>query len=177
MILNISSSISDAIFLLMVVGVPLYGHIKKVAVFDSFVDGAKEGVPLIVKILPFLVGMIVAIGMLRASGAIDSFTSLIKPFLDYINFPTEIIPLAITRPFSGAASNAVLVDIIHSYGPDSLIARTAAVLMGSTETTFYVIAVYFGAVAIKKTRHAIPAGLIADFAGLIAAVVICRIVF
>ena len=172
-----SKSLSDFIFLSLVAGIPLYGYVRGISVFDSFVDGAKEGLPLIIKILPYLVAMIIAVGMLRASGAIEFMSYSLGGVLDLFGLPKEMLPLAIARPFSGAASNAILVDMINTYGPDSLFAKMAATIMGSTETTFYVIAVYFGAVGIKKTRYAVPAGLIADVAGLIAAVWISRWLF
>lgn len=176
-IVNLSKDISDIIFLSLIAGIPLFGFYKKVSVFDSFVDGAKEGFPLVLKILPFLVGMIVAIGMLRASGAIDLLAFYFGDVLEIIGVPREILPLAIARPFSGSASNAILIETITREGPDSLLAKMAATVMGSTETTFYVIAVYFGAVRIKKTRHAVPVGLLADCAGLLAAVWVCRWLF
>lgn len=172
-----SKDISDGVFLLLVAGIPCYGLIRRVAVFDSFVEGAKEGFPLVIRILPFLVGMIVAIGMLRASGAIEVLTFWFADVLQLLGVPREVLPLALARPFSGAASNAILLDIIHQYGPDTLLAKMAATIMGSTETTFYVIAVYFGAIGVKKTRYAVPAGLIADLAGLLAAVWICQWLF
>jgi len=172
-----SKNISDVVFLALIAGIPFYGFLRGVSVFDSFVTGAKEGFPLVIRILPFLVGMIVAIGMLRASGAIDVISYLFSSVLELVGLPKEMLPLAIARPFSGAASNAILVDMIRTYGPDSLFAKMAATIMGSTETTFYVIAVYFGAVGIKKTRYAVPAGLIADISGLLAAVWICRWLF
>ena len=161
----------------MVAGIPLYGYIKKVRVFDSFVEGAKGGFELIIRLLPFLVGMIVAIGMLRACGIIEFLSDNLSYVLHYIGIPSEILPLMISRPFSGSASNAILVDLIHTYGPDSLIANTAATLMGSTETTFYVVAIYFGAIGIKNTKYAIPAGLFADAVGMLAAVWISRYIF
>lgn len=176
-LVNISSYISDIIFLLMVAGIPAYGYMKKVPVFDSFVSGAKGGFELVIKILPFLVGMIVAIGMLRSCGLVEFLSEHVGYLLAYIGAPPEILPLMIARPFSGAASNAVLVDLINTHGPDSLIANTAATLMGSTETTFYVIAIYFGAIGIKNTKYAIPAGLFADAVGMLAAVWISRYLF
>lgn len=176
-LVNISSYISDVIFLLMVAGIPLYGYVKKVRVFDSFVEGAKGGFELIIKLLPFLVGMIVAIGMLRACGIIEFLSDNLSYILNYIGIPSEILPLIISRPFSGSASNAILVDLIHTHGPNSLIANTAATLMGSTETTFYVVAIYFGAIGIKNTKYAIPAGLFADAVGMLAAVWISRYIF
>ena len=168
------SSISNALFLLMVAGIPLYGALRKVKVYDSFLEGAKEGFDVVIKIIPFLVGMLVAIGMLRASGAFDTISALLAPALNLIGVPSEIIPISLMRPFSGAASNAMLVDMISAYGPDSLVARIGGTIMGSTETTFFVIAVYFGAIGIKRPRHAIASGLFADVVGILAAVYICQ---
>jgi spore maturation protein B len=176
-LVNISSYISDIIFLLMIAGMPLYGYIKKIQVFDSFIVGAKDGFSLIIKLLPFLVGMIFAIGMLRACGVIEFLGDNLGYMLEYIGAPAEILPLMISRPFSGSASNAILVDLINTHGPDSLIAITAATLMGSTETTFYVVAVYFGSIGIKNTKYAIPAGLFADAVGMLAAVWISHYLF
>ena len=160
--------------LFIVGGIPLYGYLKEVNVFDSFVDGAKGGLDLVFKLLPFLIGMIVAVGMLRASGAFDMLASACAPLLKALGIPEPLLPLGLLRPFSGAASNAVLVDLIKTYGPDAMVSKMAATLIGSTETTFYVVAIYFGAVRIKYMRHAMAAGLIADFTGLFAAVYVCR---
>ncbi|HJN38396.1 MAG TPA: spore maturation protein [Gammaproteobacteria bacterium] len=168
------SGISNALFLSMIVGIPFYGITHKVKVYESFLEGAKEGFDVVIKIIPFLVGMLVAIGMLRASGAFDSIAALLSPSLQFIGVPAEIIPISLVRPFSGAASNAMLVDMISTYGPDALVSRIGGTIMGSTETTFFVVAVYFGAVNIKKVRHAVAAGLLADFVGILAAVYICQ---
>lgn len=174
---DMGSLISDWIFLSLVVGIPMLGLMRGVTVYESFIEGAKGGFEIIVKIIPYFVAMIVAIGMLRASGAFDLVNRMLAPVFNAVGFPVETLPLALMRPFSGAASNAILVDTIHQYGPDSLLAKTSATIMGSTETTFYVIAVYFGAVGIKRIRHAAITGLIADAAGVIAAVVVCNWLF
>lgn len=174
---NFANQLSNWLFLAFVVGIPLYGAIKKINVFDVFVTGAKQGFDTSVSIIPYLIAMIVAIGMLRASGFFELLNSLLAPLLSALGMPTELVPLALIRPFSGSASTAVMAELIHEHGGNSLIAKTAATMMGSTETTFYVIAVYFGAVGIKRTRHAIPAGLLADLAGVIASVVVCRYLF
>ncbi len=154
-----------------------YGYLKKVPVYETFVEGAKEGFNIGVKIIPYLVAMLVAIGMFRASGALDVFTSLLSPLTNFIGMPAEVIPMALMRPLSGSGSIGVMTDLMKTYGPDSLIGFISSTMFGSTETTFYVITVYFGAVSIRKTRYALPAGLIADAAGLIAAVYICRLLF
>lgn len=161
----------------LLVGIPLIGMIRKVKVYDVFIDGAKEGFNVAVRIIPFLVGILVAIGMFRASGAMDLLTNAVRPALAAINFPPEVFPLAVLRPLSGSGSLALATDIIKRYGPDSLIARTAATMYGSTETTFYVLAVYFGAVGVKRTRHAIAAGLIGDTVAVLAAAAICSWMF
>lgn len=174
---NFANQFSNLIFLAFVVGIPLYGALKKINVFDAFVSGAKQGFETSVTIIPYLIAMLVAIGMLRASGFFDLMQQILAPVLSSLGMPSELLPLALIRPFSGSASTGIMAELIHQHGGDSLIAKTAATMMGSTETTFYVIAVYFGVVGIKRTRHAIPAGLLADFAGVIASVTICRFLF
>ena len=172
--MSAANSISSAIFIGIIAAIPLFGAIKKVKVYESFTDGAKEGFDIIVKMIPFLVGMVVVIGMLRASGAFDLLGSLLAPSLQKIGIEPDLLPLMIARPFSGAASNAVLIDIIKTHGGNSVIAHTAATMIGSTETTLYVIAVYFGSISIKKSRHALKCGLLADAAGIIASILICN---
>jgi spore maturation protein SpmA len=155
---------------------PLYAAARGVKVYDEFVEGAKEGFGVILKIIPFLVTMLVAIGMFKGAGGIDLLSRLLSPILTPLQFPTDLLPLALMRPLSGSATLALLTDIVHRLGPDNLVSLTAATIYGSTETTFYVAAVYFGAVGIKQTRHAIPAGLLADLTGIVASVIICRAV-
>lgn len=174
---SLSQTFSSILFLGMIAGIPLYGYLRKIKVYDVFVEGAKDGFHIAIKIVPYLLAILVAIGMLRASGALQLLTRPFTPLLHWLNLPPDILTLALMRPLSGSASNGILVEIIHNYGADSFAAKVAATMMGSTETTFYVIALYFGAVAIKRTRHAIPAGLIADAAGIIAAIIICRLIF
>jgi spore maturation protein B len=155
---------------------PLYAAARGVKVYEEFVEGAKEGFGVILKIIPFLVTMLVAIGMFKGAGGIDLLSRMLSPILTPLHFPTDLLPLALMRPLSGSATLALLTDIVHRLGPDNIVSLTAATIYGSTETTFYVAAVYFGAVGIKQTRHAIPAGLLADLTGVIASVVICRAV-
>ncbi len=169
--------IADIIFLIFVVGIPLYGTYKKFNVFDSFITGAKQGFETVIGIVPHLVAMLVVIGMLRASGFFDSMAQFLGPILNQVGMPSEVLPLVLIRPFSGSAANGVLADIIHQNGGNSSISYLAATIMGSTETTFYVIAVYFGAVNVRFTRHAIPAGLIADSMGVIASLAVCNYLF
>lgn len=174
---NVANQFSNGMFLAFVVGIPLYGAIKKINVFDAFIVGAKEGFGTSVSLIPYLIAMIVAIGMLRASGFFDLLHVMLAPAMASIGMPDELLPLALIRPFSGSAATGVMAELIHEHGGNSLIAKISATMMGSTETTFFVIAVYFGAVNIRRTRHAIPAGLLADLAGMIASVCICRYLF
>jgi spore maturation protein B len=157
----------------LLVGIPLIGLIRKVKVYDVFIDGAKEGFQVAVNIIPFLVGILVAIGMFRGSGAMDLLTEALRPVLSLVNFPPELFPLAVFRSLTGSGSLALTTDIVKTHGPDSFLGITASTMYGSSETTFYVLAVYFGAVAVKKTRHAVPAALIADIVAAIAAVAVC----
>ncbi len=161
----------------IIVSIVLYGMFKKVAVYETFTDGAKEGFTTAVTIIPFLVGMLVAIGVFRASGALDLITGALAPITELIGMPGEVVPMALIRPLSGGGASGVMNELFTTYGPDSLIGRMASVMNGSTETTFYVLAVYFGAVGVKKSRHALPAGLIADAVGLITAVIITNMMF
>lgn len=162
---------------LLIVGFPLYGMVKKVPVYEEFVEGAKEGFSVAVTIIPYLVAILFAIAMFRASGAMDFLIEGLRPVLALIGMPAELIPMAIVRPLTGSGSAAIVLDMINQFGEDSIFVKMAATMFGSTETTFYVIAVYFGAVNIKKTRHAVPAGLIADFAALFASIWIVRLFF
>ncbi|NOZ03875.1 MAG: spore maturation protein [FCB group bacterium] len=176
MIETIVSAINEGakyVIPLLLVGIPFYGLVvKKVKVYESFVEGAKDGFTIAVRIIPYLVAILVAIGMFRASGALDLMLTFLTPVLHLIGFPPENLPLAIMRPLSGSGSLGLLTDLVNEYGPDSLFAKIGATMFGSTETTFYVLAVYFGSVGIKKSRHALIAGLIADAVGIFSAVYI-----
>ncbi len=174
---NIIQTLSDWAIPLMLVGIPVYGHYKKVKVYESFVEGAKEGFEVAVKIIPYLVAILMAIGMFRASGAMALFVKLVSPVTNLIGMPAEVLPAAFMRPLSGSGTLGIVTELIETHGPDSFIGYLASTIYGSTETTFYVLAVYFGAVNIKKTRHAVAAGLIADIAGILAAVFICQLLF
>jgi spore maturation protein SpmA len=155
---------------------PTYAAVRGIKVYDEFVEGAKEGFGVILKIIPFLVTMLVAINMFKGAGGIDLLARILAPVLGPLNFSPDLLPLALMRPLSGGATLAILTDIIHRLGPESIVSLTAATIYGSTETTFYVAAVYFGSIGITQTRHAIPAGLLADATGVVASVVICRAV-
>ena len=172
-----ANQLSNGMFLLFILGIPVYAAIKKINVFDAFIIGAKQGFETSINIIPYLVAMLVAIGMLRASGFFDLMNQFLAPLMQLIGMPPEVLPLALVRPFSGSASIGVMAELIHQNGGDSLISKIAATMMGSTETTFYVVAVYFGSIGISRTRHAIPVGLLADLSGVIASVLICRYLF
>ena len=156
---------------------PLYAALRRVKVYEEFVEGAKEGFQTSVMIIPYLVAILVAIGMFREAGGIKMISDALKPALDLVRFPTELLPMCLVRPLSGSGTLGLFSDIVKEFGPDSLLARTAGTIYGSTETTFYVIAVYFGAVNVRRTRHAVPAGLIADAVGIIASIFICQMMF
>jgi spore maturation protein SpmA len=156
---------------------PVYAATRGIKVYEEFVEGAKEAFGVILKIIPFLVTMLVAISMFKGAGGIDLLAHALTPVLAPLHFPADLLPLALMRPLSGSATLAILTDIIHRLGPDNIVSRMAATIYGSTETTFYVAAVYFGSIGVKQTRHAIPAGLLGDLAGVIASVIICRAVF
>lgn len=156
---------------------PLYAALRGVKVYEEFVEGAKEGFSVALRVIPFLVAILVAIGMFRGAGGIEALKSLLAPLLTPLGFPPDLLPLVLVRPLSGSATTGLFVEIVQRLGPDALITRMAGTIFGSTETTFYVIAVYFGAVAVRRTRHAVAAGLMADFAGVVASVVICRLAF
>ncbi|GGN56558.1 MULTISPECIES: spore maturation protein [Oceanobacillus] len=150
---------------------------KKLPSYELFVEGGKEGVKLAFSLLPFLVGMIVAITILRSSGALDALIGLLTPVLTFIGVPPEVLPLALIRPISGTAALGMTAELIQTYGPDSFIGRLASTMQGSTDTTLYILTIYFGAVGIKKMRYALKVGLLADLVGIIVAIIIVSIVF
>ncbi|MDB4894833.1 MAG: spore maturation protein [Firmicutes bacterium] len=154
--------------------IPLWGAIRKVKVYDTFIEGAEDGLQVAVQIIPFMVGMMVALAIFRASGAMDLLARMIDPITSRLGFPTQILPLMIIRPLSGAGALAVTADLLKSQHPDSYIGRLASIMQGSTDTTFYVLTVYFGSVGIRKTRYAAGVGLLADVAGFLAALYACN---
>lgn len=151
--------------------------IKKLPTYELFVEGGKEGAQIAVSLLPFLVGMLVAITILRSSGALGAFVGLISPILGILGVPGEILPLALIRPISGAAALGITTELIGTHGPDSFIGRLASTMQGATDTTLYILTVYFGAVGIQKMRYALKVGLISDLVGIIASIIIVTIVF
>ena len=177
MIRDILQGISLWAIPVLLVGIPLVGLFKKIKVYDVFIEGAKEGFQVAIRIIPFLVGILVAIGMFRASGAMDMLTNALRPLLSRTIFPPELFPLAVLRTLSGSGSLALTTDIIKRHGADSLLSRMAATLYGSSETLFYVLAVYFGAVGVKRTRHVIPAALVGDTVAALVAAGVCLWMF
>lgn len=161
----------------IIVFIPLFAAARKVPVYESFVDGAKDGFQTAVSIIPSLVGMMVAISVFRSSGAMDLIIGFIRPLLDRVGIPSEVLPLAILRPITGAGSLAFTTDLIRQFGPDSLIGRIASTIQGSTDTTLYVLTVYFGAVGIRKAGYALKVGLFSDAVGFIASLVVCYLIF
>ena len=162
---------------LILAGVALYAMARRVDVYDGLLTGAKEGLGVLLGIVPALVALLPAVYMLRASGALELAANALAPVLEAVGIPPETVGLMLVRPVSGSAALGVGAELISTYGPDSLVGRTAAVMLGSTETTFYTIAVYFGAAGIVKTRYAVPAALCADLAGFLAAAWAVRLFF
>ncbi len=164
---------------LLIVGIPLYGLLKGVKVYEAFIEGAKEGFHTAVRIIPFLVAILAAVGAFRGAGAMDAVARLLAPLTTRIGLPAEVLPMAVVRPLSGGGSLGILASIFAApgLGPDSYAGRLGSILQGSTETTFYVLSVYCGAVGITKYRHALLAGLCADGTGLIASIVAARLLF
>jgi Uncharacterized membrane protein len=155
----------------------LCGIVRKQNVFDLFLSGAKEGVSIALNVLPALVGLMMAIEMFKASGAFDLIVSAFAPLGRALHFPSEIVPLALMRPISGSGSLSVFEGILKQYGADSAVGRIASVLQGSTETTFYTVAVYYGSVGVSKTRHTLPAALSADFIGFVMSILSVKLIF
>lgn len=150
---------------------------KRLPTYELFVEGGKEGIGIAFSLLPFLVGMMVSITILRSSGALDAFINLLAPLLTTLHIPPEIVPLALIRPISGTAALGLTAELTQTYGPDSFIGRLAGTMQGSTDTTLYILTVYFGAVGITQMRYALKVGLLADLVGIIMAIVMTRLVF
>jgi len=173
-VIEVVSKLAIPLLILLFIG---YGAIKKVKVYESFVEGAKDGFNIAVKIIPYLVAMLIAIGIFRAGGAMDWLILILKPITNLIGMPAEALPMALMRPLSGSGSLGIMSENLAVYGPDSFIGILVSTFYGSTETTFYVLALYFGAVNVKNTRHALPVGLIADIAGVLGALFIVKLLF
>lgn len=162
---------------LLILSIVLIAAIRRVRVYEVFVGGAKEGFNVGVRIIPYLVAILVAIGMFRASGAMDAVIGALTPVLSLIGVPAESLPMMVIMPLSGSGAQGVLADGLKTYGPDSYLGNLLSMLNGSNETTFYIIAVYFGSVAVRNTRHALPACLVGNVAGFAAAIALCNWIF
>jgi spore maturation protein B len=173
-VLNVISVIAIPGLIVVFLG---WGFVKKVKVYEVFVEGAKDGFQTAVRIIPYLVAMLFAIGIFRASGAMDVLVAILSPVTSLVGMPAEALPMAFLRPLSGSGSLGLMTELMKTHGPDSFIGVMVSTMYGSSETTFYVLAVYFGSVNIKNTRHALPAGLVADVFGMIGALVVVRILF
>lgn len=155
----------------------VFGLIKRVPVFDIFLKGAKDGMQILYSIAPTIIGLVFAVDLLRSSGAIDAICNFIEPVADYLGFPKEIVPMVLLRPVSGSGSTALLTSLYEQCGPDSFAGRVASVLAGSSETTFYAIAMYFGCIKVKKIRHTLFAAIIADITAAVMSVLTVRLYF
>ena len=175
-----STTTANVFLFLIIIGFILAGVRKKVNVYDAFVDGAKEGFTTAVRIIPYLVAILVAIGVFRASGSMDYIINGVATLVGWCGIDSEFVaalPTAIMKPLSGSGARGLMVDAMTTYGADSFVGRMACIFQGSTDTTFYILAVYFGSVGISKTRHAVPCGLLADLAGIISSIFICYLFF
>ncbi|NLA05806.1 MAG: spore maturation protein [Firmicutes bacterium] len=162
----------------LLIAAAIIGSLRmRVNLFDRFIEGAREGFAISVRLIPYLVAMLVAISLFQESGAMEILARGLAPLLERLKIPAEVLPLAVMRPLSGSASLAIGVDIMSRQGADTLIGRIASTMIGSTETTLYILTVYFGAVGVYRSRHALPTGLLADLGGFVAAVVVCRLIF
>lgn len=161
----------------LLVGIPIYGFLRGVRVYEAFVEGAKDGFWIGVQIIPYLVAILAAITAFRESGAMALLVHLAEPLLRPLGMPGEVLPLALVRPLSGGGAFGLMADLVRQHGPDSYIGRLATVMQGSTDTTFYILTVYFGSVGIRASRHALPVGLIADAVGILTSVLLVRALF
>ncbi|MFZ5968629.1 MAG: spore maturation protein [Bacillota bacterium] len=175
--LELLNTISIMMIPVMITVILLHGWVKGINLYDVFVEGAAEGFQTAIKIMPYLVAIFLAIGIFKESGALDIFTGILSPITRRLGIPGEVLPLVIMRPISGSGALAVVRDIVQTYGADSFIGRVASTMMGSAETVFYTMAIYFGAVAVKNSRHTLSAALISHLAAVLASVYVCRLFF
>lgn len=166
------STLSQWALPVVIASIVVIGHFRKVPVYETFVEGAKEGFPTAVRLIPHLVAMTVAVSVFRESGALELLLGWMRPFFEWLRIPPEIVPMALLRPISGTGSLAVMNDIFQTHGPDSLLGRIASVLQGSSDTTLYVLTVYFGSVGIRNARYAVKVGLLSDLAAAVFSVVV-----
>ncbi|NLJ83731.1 MAG: spore maturation protein [Halanaerobiaceae bacterium] len=172
--ISIISSWSIPLIIFLIIS---YGFYKKINIYETFTEGAREGIKTTLNIFPFILAMLIAINIIQASGAMDYIIRGLRPLTGFLKIPEEVVPLFFLRPLSGSASLSYTAYLMEEYGPDSFIGKVASSIQGSTETTFYVLAVYFGAAGIKKYRHSLIVGLLSDIAGFFAAIFICKLLF
>jgi spore maturation protein B len=166
-----------AIIPIIIVSITAYGVVKKVKVYDCFVEGAKEGISICLRIFPYLLAMLIAVGVFRESNALDYFITIVKPIVKFIGLPPEVVPLVLVKPLSGSGAMGIFAETLNKFGADSYIGRVSSIIIGSTETIFYTLTVYFGAVGVKKIRHTLWVAILADLICVIMAVNIVRIMF
>ncbi|TCO78633.1 spore maturation protein [Marinisporobacter balticus] len=169
--------LSVMIIPIMITVILIYGMMKKIDIYEAFVEGAGQGFQTAIRIMPYLIAIFLAIGIFKDSGGLNLFTKILYPITNFLGIPREVLPLAIMRPVSGSGALGVVKDLLHTYGPDSFIGRVASTMMGSAETIFYTMAVYFGAVGIKNSRHTLLAALISHVAAVFASIWVCRWIF
>jgi spore maturation protein B len=174
---EIISLISKWMLPLLVIFIPLYAIFKKVPIYESFVEGAKEGFPTAISIIPHLVAMMVAVAVFRDTGAMQFYLQIFAPLTSFFHIPSEVVPIGLLRPISGIGSLAFVESIYRDFGPDSFLGKLASTIQASSDTTLYVLTVYFGAVGIKRSLYALKVGLWADFVGFIASIAICSLMF
>lgn len=175
--MRILLTISDFLIPVTVLFIVVFGCLKKVDIYETFLEGAKEGLQTVIDILPTLIGLIMAVEVMRAGGLLDILVQIIRPAADAVGFPAELAPLSIVRLVSSSAATGLLTDLFSNYGPDSFIGRAASVMMSCTETVFYTMSLYFLSIGIKKTRYTLPCALLANIVGVFAAVWLVRMVF
>lgn len=169
--------VSDFLVPTVMIAIVTYGLLKKVNVYESFIDGASEGLKVVVNILPTLIGLMMAVGMLRTSGALDGIVTLFKPLIELTSFPAEVVPIAMMRTVSSSASTGLILDVFQTYGPDSFLGRLVSIMFGCTETIFYTLSVYFMAIKVKKTRYTVAGCLLATLVGIIASYFLTMYIF
>ena len=169
--------ISDWIIPSIMIGIIVYGLLKKVNVFEAFIEGAADGFKVVLDIMPTLIALLVAVGMLRCSGALDGIARLIAPLISWSSFPPELIPVVLMRSFSSSAATGLIIDLYKTYGPDSFISRIASILFGCTETIFYTMSVYFMTIKVKKSRYTLTVSILSMLSGVIAAYILTLLFF
>lgn len=175
--MRVINMISDLMIPLIFVGIITYGLVKRVNVFESFLEGVMDGFQVVVKILPTFLGLVVAVGILRASGALELITMVLSPFSEWVHFPPSLIPIALTKFVSSSAATGLILDLFKVFGPDSLEGRMTSIMIGSTETILYTMSVYFMVIKVKDTRYTLSGAIVSNLAGIAASVVLTYILF